>query len=232
MPAYVAFAGAFNTTAGSHNAMTTPAIGDTIIVLGGYTGGTAASGSYTDNQAGGTYTKLASSVKNASADTWELFVRDNLITTTTSHIVTQADPPGADTGGGSGALRCSGFLVGGAATLVQFKVLSNQTVSGVPTVTFDAACSSTSFIVATVFHSVNSTTTFTAPSGMTERTESGYSSPLTSMEICTQDSGFTGTAVTWAAGSATQPWCALIAEFTAGTAPAGLPPRTQARYGW
>ena len=178
MPAYVAFAGAFNTTAGSHNAtVTTPAIGDTIIVLGGYTGGTAASGSYTDNQAGGTYTKLASSVKNASADTWELFVRDNLITTTTSHIVTQADPPGADTGGGFGALRCSGFLVGGAATLVQFKVLSNQTVSGVPTVTFDAACSSTSFIVATVFHSVNSTTTFTAPSGMTERTESGYSSP-------------------------------------------------------
>ena len=103
MPAYVAFAGAFNTTAGSHNAtVTTPAIGDTIIVLGGYTGGTAASGSYTDNQAGGTYTKLASSVKNASADTWELFVRDNLITTTTSHIVTQADPPAQIRAAGSG----------------------------------------------------------------------------------------------------------------------------------
>jgi hypothetical protein len=231
MPVYQANAVTFNTTAGAHTNTMTPSVGNLLIVIAAYTGGTASSGSVSDDQAGGTYTKVATALKNASADTIEIFIRDNLVSSAVLHTITQADPPGADTGGGLTTQRWSGFNVAGSAAFVQAKALNNQTVNGVPAVTFDAAPNSANPGIGCAFHTINSAVVFTAPTSWTERQENSYGTPATAMETVTIDAISTGSTVTWAAGSATQPWCALIAEFQAGTAaaPSLLPPHPSVR---
>jgi hypothetical protein len=64
--------------------------------LPGSTGGTAAGGSVSDNR-GGADTKAVSAVKNGSADTFEVFVCNSLVSSAVSTIITFVDPPGSDT---------------------------------------------------------------------------------------------------------------------------------------
>lgn len=209
-------ASTFNTTTGAHAATITPAVGEILVVVAAYTGGTVRGGAVSDDR-GGTYSKLCSALKNTSADTLEIFVRDQLVTSAVLHTVTQADPPGSDTGGGLVVMRYSGMSGAGGTVFRQAAIQENGASAATPAPAFATAVLTGDAVVAAEFNTTNSTTSVTAPSGWTEQAEVAYTTPTTGLEVASRDSGFTGTTVTWG-NAAPSAFCAAVVELLAGVA--------------
>jgi hypothetical protein len=181
----------FNTTTGTKTVTMTPAVGELLVVITAHTGNPSAAAP-TDNNSSGTYTQVTSAVKNVSADTMRLWVRNSLIASAVSTIVTHA--PGTSSGGGLAVYAIQGISQVGAAAVRQVAKADNQAAS-FPTVTFGAAAMPSNPILAAVFGS-----TFvglTPPMGLAEEVEVSYATPAAMLECCTVDLGFSGTTLTW-----------------------------------
>jgi len=211
LPAYVNQATNFTTAAGSHTGAITPSVGNLLVVVEGYSGGTRSSSTpVTDNQ-GGTYTKLAQAEQASGARSASIWVRDTLVSSAVSHTITQGDPPGSDTGGGFQVQEWSGFTVGGSVVLVQSAQQDSQAALGTPAPTFPQAADTANPTIGQV-QNASTVATVTEPTGWTERVDTGYNTPAHGLETVTRDSGFTGTTVTWGGTSPTA-FCDIIVEL-------------------
>lgn len=212
--AFVADGITLNTTAGAHAVSITPAVGDLLVVVAVYSDGTASGGSVSDNQ-GGTYTKVAGCVQASGVRTCEIFIRNALVSSAVSHTVTQADPPGSDSGGGLNVMRFSGFSVAGASAFVKSAKQDTQGAGTTPAPTFASAVNTNNVTVGAVVYATNGGAAATPPAGWTERRDQGYNTPATGLETVTRDSGFSGTTVTWG-GTVPTAWGCVIVELTPG----------------
>jgi hypothetical protein len=181
----------FNTSSGTKTVTMTPAVGELLVVVTAHTTNTSAVAP-TDNNSSGTYTQVTSAVKAGSADTMRLWVRNSLIASATSTIVTHA--PGASTGGGLVVYAIQGISQVGAAAVRQMVKADNQAAS-FPTVTFGAAGLPSNPVLAAVFGSSN--VSLTPPMEFAEDLQVSYATPAAMLNCCNTDLGFSGTTLTW-----------------------------------
>ena len=201
----------FDTNSGTKTVTATPASGDLIFIVAATTGSIANTAPTDDNSDGlGTYTLAAtntSASKNSTSDRVRIYVRDALIGSGSSTVFTHA--PGATTGGGLVVLKVTGMTRIGVDAVKKAGRQQNQT-SGTPAPSFGSAADSANAIIGVVFNNVNPAG-MTPPTGYTERSDIGYASPATGLEIATLDSGETGTTITWGSAGGTD-WCSIVAE--------------------
>lgn len=212
----------FNTTNGSKAVTAVPSLNDLIVIVTAHTGNTATVAPTDDNN-NGRYTQVGSNiVKATSADTMQFWIRNDPIRAASSTTFTHN--PGTTSGGGLVVLAVSGMsrwgitaanrLVSGTA---QFGKQDNQ-ASGTPAPAFPAAALTGNAVIGAVFSATNSTTTQVPPASWTERFDNGYNTPASGLEVCSRDSGETGTTITWggASGSA---FCSGVIELDTSSAP-------------
>jgi len=215
--AYVAQTAAVSTNALPVNAnVTTPSVGDLIIACVLYTGGTVNTGTCVDDQTGGTYTKLHTATFGTSnINTLTIWARDNLCTSTSTHGLT-FDCTGTSTGRGFNVMRWSGFNVAGSSVKAKANTNTSVTAAGTPDAQFGSAISTNNAVIIFLGNETN-TAGLTEPTGFTERSDLGFSSPTTGFEVVTRDSGETGSTVTFQSASASQ-FGVCAVELQAGTA--------------
>lgn len=199
----------FNTTSGTKTVTATPVVGDLIIIITAHSGNTSTAAP-TDNNAGGggTYTLINSAVKATSADTMRVWVRNNLITSATSTVFTHA--PGTTTGGGLVVIDCQGGDKAGSSAIVQSAIQSNQ-AAGTPAPVFGAAVNAQNAVIGAVFNASNPAA-LTPRTNFTELYDSGYNTPTTGLEVMSDNSGETGTTMTWGSASASA-YCSIVVEL-------------------
>lgn len=212
----------FTTSNGTKTVTATPAVDDLIVIVTAHTGNTATVAPTDDNNSG-KYVQVGSNiVKASSADTMQFWVRTDLIRAASSTVFTHA--PGTTSGGGLVVLKITGMKRCGITDAarkisgaVQFGKQENQ-ASGTPAPAFPAAADTANPVIGAVFCATNSTATQTPPSSWTERFDNGYNTPATGLEVCSRDSGETGTTITWggASGSA---FCSGVIELNATETP-------------
>ena len=200
----------FTTTSGTKTVTATPAVNDLIIIITAHSGNTSTAAP-TDNQTGGTYTLVNTAVKATSADTMKVWVRDNLISSATSTVFTHA--PGTTTGGGLVVIDAQGMDKAGSSAIVKSAIQSNQAANGTPAPVFGSAVNTQNAVIGAVFNASN-------PAALTPRTnfselyDSGYNNPSTGLEVISDNSGETGTTMTWGGTSATA-FASVVVELEA-----------------
>lgn len=189
----------FNTTSGSKTVTATPAVGDLIVIVVAHSGSTT-SVAPTDNNSGGggTYTLVNTAVKATSADTMQIWVRNNLITSATSTVFTQA--PGTTTGGGLVVVDVQGMGKVGSASFRQSAIQSNQASGGTPAPVLGTTPRSYNPIIGAVFNASNPAT-LTPRTNYTEIADLGYNTPATGLEVMYRNSGETSATITWGSTS-------------------------------
>lgn len=165
------------------------------------------------NSAGLTFTKVAGATPmRSSADRVYCYVADALAAAS-SQTITVDMPADAATGTVISVYCVSGMTRTGASALKQQKAAGNQTVvgDGDPEVILDAAALTGNPILCACTNATNPAA-ITPPSGWTETAgaDVGYNSPVTGMEVCHRDSGFTGTTITWGAASPSNYACMAV----------------------
>ena len=202
----------FSTASGTKTVTATPAVGDLIVIITAHTGNTSTTAP-TDNNAGGggTYTIVNTAVKATSADTMKVWVRDNLITSATSTVFTHA--PGTSTGCGLVVIDCQGGDKAGLSAIVQSAIQSNQAAGGTPAPVFASAVNTQNAVIGAVFNASNPAA-LTPRTNFTELFDSGYNTPATGLEVMSDNSGETGTTMTWGSTSASA-YASLVVEIEA-----------------
>jgi len=219
MAAFVSDFVSWTTTAGNKSvSVTTPSVGDIIVVCSGQSA-TNSVGTISDDQTGGTYTAIVTETRSGTVGSITWFIRDALVSTTSTHVVTFTSP-GSDTGGGLSAILVSGMSRAGASAARQFQTVQNGTAGSTPAPAFDAACLTGNMILGA---GINATNPFgsAAPSGATERRDVGYTTPNYGLHTWTRDSGFTGTTCTYGATSASA-FSIVIMELDTSAATASM----------
>lgn len=204
----------FNTNSGTKTVVLTPAAGDLPVIIVANTGQKGAPGISDNNTNGasGNYSLIASVLKNTSADLMQIYIRNTLITNTTSTTFTMT--PGTTTGGGLGVLMISSMARMGANAARASGASANQSAA-TPTVSFPQAALTGNLVLGAIFNATNAAG-MTAPSGWSERHDVGYATPTTGFEIATDDSGETRLTIPWGNASASA-YCAAIVELNATT---------------
>ncbi len=173
---------------------------------------TVAAGGCSDN-GGGTYTKITSSTKNASADTLYLFVANQLDPGSATRTVTFTSTGDAATGAVIIVLRVAGMSKTGTAAVRQTAVQNNQASGTTPAPAFAASVLTGNPTVGFVGNATNPAT-MTPPAGWTEQGDVGYATPTTGGEGVSRDSGFSGTTITWG-GTSGSAFGDIVAELDA-----------------
>lgn len=219
----------FNTTSGTKTVVLTPAAGDLPVVIVANTGQKGAPGISDNNTNGasGNYSLIGSALKASSADLMQVYIRNTLITNTTSTTFTMT--PGTTTGGGLCVLMVSGMPRMGANAARAFGASANQSAA-TPTVSWPQAALTGNMVIGAVFNATTTAATMTPPSGWSERHDVGYSTPTTGLEVATDDSGETRITIPWASASSSA-YCAMVLELdtsipTMPPQPLQQPPRT------
>jgi len=207
----------FNTTAGNKSTGTvTPVLNDLWVVVTAHTGYTGTGAPADDNPDGlGAYTQVGSNaLKVASADRLQVWVRNALIGSTTGTVVSHTGL--TTTGGGVILLALTGMTKTGATAVRGSGLQSNQVAGGTPAPVLPAAATGTNPLLGCVFCGVNPATMTKPASFDTEQIDGGYQTPVTGIEVVSDDTGNTDTTVTWgsAVGGSTQ-WCSFVVEFDA-----------------
>ena len=202
----------------------TPAVGD-LLVCFVKSGETTASTAITSDVGGIGFTKIAQTLYNTSADFCDVFVANQLVTSAVSHTLTWTCTGDNANGGSRVVGRVSGMSRTGLDAVRQFKEQENQS-AGTPAPAFDTAALTGNLTFAVMVNATNPAT-MTTPSGWTERHDVGYNTPPSGLHVCTRDSGFTGTTVTWGSASASV-FGAVIVELDT-SVPPSPPPLVVAR---
>lgn len=198
----------FTTAAGSKSVTATPAAGDLILIVAAHSGNNSTAVP-TDDQ-GGTYSLVASTFKNVSADGLAVFVRNQLIGSAVSTVFTHA--PGTTTGGGLAVLNITGG-VGGLAAIRQSAKEINKAFGGTPAPVFPAAPKSASAIIGAVLLG-GSSGAMNPRTGYTERVDAGYLTPSAALEVMSRDAGEANKTITWGTPAVGE-FCDIVVEITA-----------------
>jgi hypothetical protein len=208
----------FDTTSGTHTVVATPAADDLIVIVVASTGNTANIAPTDNNSDGaGIYSRVNTCVKNTSADTMQMWIRESKVGSASSTTFSHA--PGTSTGGGLAVFKITGMLRAGLTAVVQSAIQSNQAAAGTPTPVLGTAANTNNPLIGAVFNATNPATM--TPRGTpvwTERQDSGYATPTTGLETMSINSGETGTSIAWG-GTSASAFCSIVAEFNAGAAP-------------
>lgn len=184
---------------GDRTCTITPAVGDLFVVFCSVSVNTNSTPTCSDDN-GGTYTLSRVAAFNSSGSRGSCFVRDQLLTNTTSTVVTVAT--GSNDSGAVVVLAVSGMERTGATAIRQDARTTNQTAGGTPAVTMASAILSKNFVACAVFNGSNPAG-MTAPVAVPERQDIGFATPAIGLEVCSVNSGITLTTITWAGTSAT-----------------------------
>jgi hypothetical protein len=207
----------FTTTSGTKTVTATPAVGDLIVIVSAHSANTSTA-LPTDNNNLGKYTLINTCVKNTSADTLKMFVRNDLIRSASSTVFTIA--PGTSTGGGLAVMKITGMSrCGITAAVLQSAIQSNQALGGTPAPVFGASPLTANPIIAAVFNATN-------PAGVTPRSavaytgrvDAGYITTTHGLRVASVDSGDTTATNTWGGTSATA-FCSLSVELDTSATP-------------
>ena len=196
----------------------TPAAGDLLIVF--CVGSVTVEGAdVVSNSAGLTFTLVESAAYNATGNTVQVYVA-NQLATAVSQTCTWTP---ADTATGSNILVCAvaGMTRTGLSAIRQFAKQDNQGAGGTPAPAFSVAALTGNPTLGCVGN--NSTAPIiTEPTGWTEPAggDISYATPTTGAAYCFRNSGFTGTTVTWGSTSASV-FGSLIVELDASVPVAG-----------
>lgn len=209
-------AATFDTNAGTHTVVATPAVGDLIVLVVAnttYTGTTLPTDNNTDSA--GTYVLAESRVKATSADTLQLYIRRDLIGKAVSTTFTHAAGAGTS-GGGLAVVKITGMWTAGANAKVKSGGQDDQGAGGTPgpSWTGGGAASGTNPLVGAIFNATSPATMSKPASFDSELTDVGYSIPTTGLEVVSDNTGNTDSTVTWGGTSATI-FCSVILELDA-----------------
>lgn len=221
MAAYVSDFVSWTTTAGNKNvSVTTPSINDLIVVCAGQSAVNTV-GTVADDQVGGTYTAIRTATRSGTVGSITWYIRDYLVKSTSTHVVTWTSP-GGDTGGGLNAFRISGMSRSGALASRQTAIVENGTAGTTPAPAFGSACLTGNMELGAGINATNPFGTV-QPAAATERRDVGYPTPAFGLHTWTQDSGFTGTTETYG-GTSASAFSIVIMELDT-TAISMVPPR-------
>lgn len=191
-------AGGSTSGTGNRTATIVPAVGDLFVVYCFVSTNTNDTPTCSDNNSG-TYTRIdvANAVIASVNHRLSVFVRDSLLTNTTSTVVTVAT--GSNTSGCVHVLAFSG-MTRTNSNAVRSKGLQNNQAAGTAAPTLNqAALTGNPTIVALG----SADTTTTPPTNWTERQDTNFATPTVALETATRNSGFTGTTITFGAASST-----------------------------
>ena len=189
----------------------TPAAGDLLVALVTTTGSVEPVG-LSDTQALG-WTLVATANKSLTADSLYLYVASALAAASSTTVTFDCTGDEA-TGCTIQVMRVSGVTRTGSSAIRQFQTSSNNS-AGTPSVTLAAAALTTNPTVGAVLHGDGAGAADPEPpTGFTDRNLAGYTTPTTGTVYCSDDSGFTGTTLTWATATSSD-YCALAFEIDA-----------------
>lgn len=194
----------WNTTAGNKTVTATPAVNDLIVVIHGISNWASGDDSVITDDQGGTYAKFGTATAPLSTGggtvgaLW-VSVRNQLVSSAVSTIYTATNT--GDTGGGLTVLKVTSMTRTGVNAVLQNIGESTQTENP-PSVAFAAATNTNNPIIVAVFGEDNPAA-LTAPTSFTERTDTGWATPTSGIEVATVDSGQTGTSYAWSGGALT-----------------------------
>lgn len=211
----------FNTTAGSKSVTATPAVGDLIVLFCAHTG-TAGSTAPTDNQ-GGTYSLVKTSTKAAGVDIIEVWIRNSLVSSAVSHVITHNPNAGTTSGGGIVACKVTGMSRSGSSAVRQAGARAQAAAGLTPSVTMDTGAILTGNAVLEAIFNTTNPAGLTPPASHTELTDTGYATPATGIEVASRDSGETGSVLTWGSTSATA-FCGVAVELDTSAVAGGADP--------
>lgn len=181
----------------------TPVAGDLMILL------ISVSDTLTDpiaptNSQGITFTRIRRETYNSGANGFpmEAYVANSLVTAAQATLQSITVAPG-DTGSGSIiSIYCvSGMGRAGIDAVRQSAGQSNQS-AGTPAPAFSVAALTQNPCIGFMINNAN-LGSVSPPSGWTEGSDTGYSTPNTGIETAFINNGFTGTTVTWGSASGT-----------------------------
>lgn len=207
-------AGGGTSGSGDRTASITPAVGDLLVVIAGTSGNTNAAPTCSDNNGGSSsdWTLIGTALKNASADILSVFVRNKLMTNTTSTTVTVAT--GSNTAGEIVIVALSGMSRVGANAVRSKGFQANQAAAGTPAPALDQAALTGNLTITGCFNATAGGSVVVPNASWTERQDVSQSTPTTGVEVATRDSGFTGTTIT-AAGTSSTAFASFALEFDA-----------------
>lgn len=223
MAAVTLLASLFNTTntSAKTTAGATPAVGDLIVIVTAHSANLSSTPPTDNNSDGlGTYTLLETTVKKSSADGLQIWARNSAIGSATSTTFTH-QPAGTTTGGGLVVLKVTGMSRFGIAARLRSGFQADRAGSTTPAVALGAAALTGNALIGAVFNSTNSSTTAIPPSGWTERFDAGYSTTTNGLEVCSRDSGETGSTITWGGTTASDNGSVAV-ELDTSAAPASV----------
>ncbi len=169
---------------------------DLLVVFVSLSANTGLAATMTDNQ-GGTYFLINSVLWSSSANSLLAFVRNTLVTSGTSTVITCNS--GSNTAGELVVIACAGSLRAGYAAIRSGGWQANQ-ASGTAAPVLNQAALTGNMTLAAV---ASGDTTTTEPTNWTERQDANQSTPTTALQVSTRDSGFTGTTITFGASTST-----------------------------
>jgi hypothetical protein len=197
---------------GNRTSAIVAAAGDLLIVFVQWSGNSAVNPTCTDNGAGGTYTLILTALNNASGDIQAVFVRNNLVSAGATLTISPVVGSGSNTAGEVVTVAVSGMQKTGAAAVRGSGKQENQT-SGVPTPVLGASALTTNMTLMSAGSSASSGTITSVPNASwTEREDAQQSTPSTSVEVATRNSGFTGTSAAYVSIVSVL-WNAVILEL-------------------
>jgi hypothetical protein len=190
-------AGGGTSSTGDRAVTFTPAVGDHITVWCSVSGNTQAAPTMSDNN-GGAYSLVMRAAWNASADNMLCFVRTAAMPNTTSTTITLDTD--TNTAGELVWIAYSGMTRFGASSIRSSGSQANQASGGTPTPVLNQSALTANPTIAAV---ASGDTTTTPNASWTERQDVSQSTPTTAIEVCTRDSGFTGTSIAFGATQST-----------------------------
>ena len=188
-----AFTGGDTSGTGDRAITFTPAVGDLLFLYISLSGNTQVAPTCSDT-GGGTWTLVHQALWSLSLNNFAVFVRDQLVTSATEIIAT-VDTDTNDAGA-IGVIAIAGMLVAGAAAIRSSGVQANQLITTTPAPVLNQNALTGDLTIAAV---ASGDTTTTPPGSWTERIETSQATPTTALEVCTRNSNFTGTTITFGA---------------------------------
>jgi hypothetical protein len=219
----------FTTTAGNKTlAVTSPQVGDIIVVIAAGTGVTSQTIA-DDNTSGaaGFYNVIVNVLKNTSADVMTAWVRSQPIqrAVTTTWTATQT----SSSGGGLAVFAIRGATITGPALIRGSGSQANQTATAAPAPVLSGAALTTNAVMSAVFCST-SPPGITVPTGFAAADVNlGYSVPTTGLEIAHANTGITASTITWGSTTVTT-WCSLAFELRADQGNLAVSPEIPERF--
>lgn len=202
-------AGGGTSSTGNRSVTITTQAGDLLVVFCNASGNTNTAATCSDDQSG-TYYRAAGVLKNTSTDCATAFIREQLVGTGASTIITVAT--GSNTAAEIVVVALTGSGLTGVAAMRQVATQANAAASATPSVTFTQALLTASMTLGSVNNGTTAGGVCTEPSGWSERQDAAQGSPTTGLEVVTRDSGSTATTITWGGISPTA-FAAIMIEL-------------------